>query len=183
MTDHRTGTREEWLAARLELLEAEKEYTRLGDELAKQRQSFRGSASRRTTVRDRRGERVACGSLPRPLAAPHVPLHVRAGVHGRLPVCSTIADGFDGFVVHLENHDVGMMAVSQAPLEALQAYKRRMGWRFPWASSHGSDFNFDFHVSFTEEQQRANEVEYNYRPLDTTPILESPSEGLTRPLR
>jgi predicted dithiol-disulfide oxidoreductase (DUF899 family) len=95
------------------------------------------------------------------------------------PVCSTIADGFNGFVVHLENHDVGMMAVSQAPLENLQAYKRRMGWTFPWASSFGSDFNFDFNVSFTEEQQRANEVEYNYRPMDTAPILESPSEGLT----
>jgi predicted dithiol-disulfide oxidoreductase (DUF899 family) len=65
--------------------------------------------------------------------------------------CSTIADGFDGFVVHLANHDVTLSAVSRVPLAKLQAYKRRMGWTFPWASSLGSDFNFDFNVSFTEE--------------------------------
>ena len=70
------------------------------------------------------------------------------------PSCSTIADGFNGFAVHLANHDVTLSAVSRAPLAKLQAYKRRMGWTFPWASSVGSDFNFDFNVSFTEEQQR-----------------------------
>jgi predicted dithiol-disulfide oxidoreductase (DUF899 family) len=180
MTDHRIGTREEWLAARLELLQAEKEHTRRGDELAKQRQELpwvriekdytfetdEGSASLADLFRGR---------------SQLLMYHFMFGptFTGGCPVCSTIADGFDGFVVHLENHDVGMMAVSQAPLEALQAYKRRMGWTFPWASSFGSDFNFDFNVSFTEEQQRANEVEYNYRPMDTAPILESPSEGLT----
>jgi predicted dithiol-disulfide oxidoreductase (DUF899 family) len=95
------------------------------------------------------------------------------------PVCSTIADGFNGFVVHLENHDVAMMAVSQAPITVIQGYKSRLGWTFPWASSLGSDFNFDFHVSFTEEQQRSGEVEYNFRPMNTKPILDSPSEGLT----
>jgi predicted dithiol-disulfide oxidoreductase (DUF899 family) len=76
--------------------------------------------------------------------------------------CSTIADGFDGFVVHLANHDVTLSAVSQAPLAKLQAYKRRMGWSFPWASSFGGDFNFDFNVSFTEKQQREGTIEYNY---------------------
>jgi len=95
------------------------------------------------------------------------------------PVCSTIADGFNGFVVHLENHEVAMMAVSQAPITVIQGYKSRLGWTFPWASSLGSDFNFDFHVSFTEEQQRSGEVEYNFRPMNTKPILDSPSEGLT----
>ena len=180
MTDHRTGTRGEWLAARLELLEAEKEYTRRGDELARQRQELpwvrvekdytfetdEGSASLADLFRGR---------------SQLLMYHFMFGpaYTAGCPVCSTIADGFNGFVVHLENHDVGMMAVSQAPLEALQSYKRRMGWTFPWASSFGSDFNFDFKVSFTEEQQRANEVEYNYRPMDTRPILESPSEGLT----
>ncbi len=180
MTDHRTGTREEWLAARLELLEAEKEYTRRGDELARQRQELpwvriekdytfetdEGSASLADLFRGR---------------SQLLMYHFMFGpaYTAGCPVCSTIADGFNGFVVHLENHDVGMMAVSQAPLEALQSYKRRMGWTFPWASSFGSDFNFDFKVSFTEEQQRANEVEYNYRPMDTRPILESPSQGLT----
>ena len=92
------------------------------------------------------------------------------------PSCSTIADGFDGFVVHLANHDVTLSAVSRAPLAKLQAYKRRMGWTFPWASSLGSDFNFDFNVSFTEEQQREGVVEYNYRrgghAMDATPVPE-----------
>src|SRR5256886_17637647 len=78
------------------------------------------------------------------------------------PHCSAIADGFDGFVVHLANHDVTLAAVSRAPLAKLRAYKRRMGWTFPWASSFGTDFNFDFNVSFTEEQQRAGAIEYNF---------------------
>jgi predicted dithiol-disulfide oxidoreductase (DUF899 family) len=95
------------------------------------------------------------------------------------PACSAIADGFNGSVVHLENHDVAMWAVSRAPIEKLQAYKRRMGWSFPWASSYGSNFNFDSNVSVTEEQQREGNVEYNYRPVDTKPILEAPSPGLT----
>jgi predicted dithiol-disulfide oxidoreductase (DUF899 family) len=79
------------------------------------------------------------------------------------PSCSSIADGFNGIFVHLENHDVAFSAVSRAPFAKLQAYKRRMGWTFPWASSAGGDFNFDFNVSFTEEQQREGTVEYNYQ--------------------
>ena len=74
---------------------------------------------------------------------------------GGCPSCSAIADGFNGFAVHLEHHDVGLVAVSRAPIAALQAYKRRMGWTFPWASSLDSDFNFDFNTSFTEDQQRS----------------------------
>ncbi|HKO73859.1 MAG TPA: DUF899 domain-containing protein [Gaiellaceae bacterium] len=179
MTGHRTGTREEWLAARLELLQAEKELTRRSDEVAKQRQELpwvridkeyrfetdEGDASLADLFRGRSQLLI---------------YHFMFGptYTAGCPVCSTIADGFNGSVVHLENHDVTMMAVSQAPLETLQAYKRRMGWTFPWASSLGSDFNFDFHVSFTEEQQRTNDGEYNYRPLDTKAVLESPSEGL-----
>ena len=180
MTEHPTGTRQEWLAARLELLEAEKELTRRGDELARQRQELpwvridkeyrfetdEGSAS----LADLFGGRSQ-------LLMYH--FMFGPGYTAGCPVCSTIADGFNGFVVHLENHDVAMMAVSQAPIAAIQAYKRRMGWTFPWASSLGSDFNFDFDVSFTEEEQRTGEVEYNYRPLNTKPVLESPSEGLT----
>jgi predicted dithiol-disulfide oxidoreductase (DUF899 family) len=80
------------------------------------------------------------------------------------PSCSAIADGFNGIVVHLESHDVAMTAISRAPLGKLQAFKRRMGWTFPWASSHGSDFSFDFNASITEEQQREGGYEYNYRP-------------------
>jgi predicted dithiol-disulfide oxidoreductase (DUF899 family) len=81
------------------------------------------------------------------------------------PNCSAIADGFDGFAVHLANHDVMLWAVSRAPLAKLQAYQRRMGWTFPWASSFGSDFNYDFHVSFTAEQQQSGSGEYNFEPV------------------
>jgi predicted dithiol-disulfide oxidoreductase (DUF899 family) len=93
------------------------------------------------------------------------------------PACSAIADGYDGFVVHLENHDVAMTAISRAPLDKLQAYKRRMGWTFPWASSFGSDFNYDFDASYTEEEQRSGTIEYNYASRDVTPVLEAGDQG------
>ena len=93
---------------------------------------------------------------------------------GGCPACSAIADGFNGFAVHLENHDVAMIAVSRAPIAALQAYKRRMGWTFTWASSLNSDFNYDFNTSFTEEQQRSSSIEYNYNTLGTTSNSEGP---------
>jgi predicted dithiol-disulfide oxidoreductase (DUF899 family) len=167
MTAHITGTRDQWLAARLELLQAEKELTRRGDEVAKQRQEL-------PWVRIDKEYRFETDEGDASLAdlfrgrSQLLMYHFMFGptYTAGCPVCSTIADGFSGSVVHLENHDVSMMAVSQAPLETLQAYKRRMGWTFPWASSLGSDFNFDFHVSFREEQQRTNDGEYNYRPLD-----------------
>jgi predicted dithiol-disulfide oxidoreductase (DUF899 family) len=79
------------------------------------------------------------------------------------PSCSAIADGFNGSVVHLANHDVTLMAISRAPLAKLQAYKQRLGWTFPWASSGNTDFNFDFNIAFTEEEQRERGIEYNYR--------------------
>jgi predicted dithiol-disulfide oxidoreductase (DUF899 family) len=180
MTEHTTGTRKDWLAARLELLEAEKELTRRNDELARQRQQLpwvridkeyrfetdEGSASLADLFRGR---------------SQLLMYHFMFGPEytAGCPACSAIADGFNGSVVHLENHDVAMWAVSRVPLEKLQAYKRRMGWSFPWASSLGSDFNYDFNVSVTEEQQRAGKVEYNYRAVDTKPILEAPSAGLT----
>jgi predicted dithiol-disulfide oxidoreductase (DUF899 family) len=180
VTEHPTGTHEEWLAARLELLDAEKELTRRSDAVARQRQQLPwveidkdyrfetddGSASLTDLFRGR---------------SQLLMYHFMFGPEytAGCPVCSTIADSFSGFVVHLENHDVAVMAVSQAPIAAIQGYKRRMGWTFPWASSLGSDFNFDFDVSFTEEQQRSGEVEYNFRPMNTKPVLESPSEGLT----
>ena len=90
---------------------------------------------------------------------------------------SAIADGFNGFAVHLEHHDVGMIAVSRAPIAALQAYKRRMGWTFPWASSFDSDFNFDFSTSFTEDQQRSGTIDYNYRAVDTTWVQNAGEES------
>ena len=164
MTTHMTGTREEWLAARLELLEAEKELTRRSDELARRRQELpwvrvdkeyqfytgEGSATLADLFRGR-SQLLVYNFMFGP--------DYTAGC----PSCSTIADGFDGIVVHLANHDVTLSAVSRAPLATLQAYKQRMGWSFPWASSLGSDFNFDFNVRFTEEQQREGGIEYNYR--------------------
>ncbi|MEK0084489.1 DUF899 domain-containing protein [Benzoatithermus flavus] len=164
MTRHRTGTHEEWLAARLELLEAEKELTRRSDELARRRQELPWVR----VDKEYRFETDEGSALLVDLFRGRSQLLVYhfmfgPGYTAGCPSCSAIADGFDGFVVHLANHDVMLWAVSRAPLAKLQAYKRRMGWTFPWASSLGSDFNFDCNVSLTEEQQRAGFVEYNYR--------------------
>jgi predicted dithiol-disulfide oxidoreductase (DUF899 family) len=103
------------------------------------------------------------------------------------PSCSAIADGFNGFAVHLANHDVALSAVSRAPLAKLQAYRQRMGWSFPWASSFGSDFNYDFQVAFTKEQQLAGDTEYNFRRLkqsrpDSVSWSELEKEGKGGPL-
>jgi predicted dithiol-disulfide oxidoreductase (DUF899 family) len=163
MTNHKTGTREEWLAARLELLKAEKELTRRSDELARRRQEL----PRVRIDKEYRFETDDGSASLKDLFRGRSQLLVYHFMFGPdytagCPACSAIADGFNGFVVHLANHDVTLSAVSRAPLAKLQAYKRRMGWTFPWASSFGSDFNFDFGVGFTEEQQRAG-IEYNYR--------------------
>jgi predicted dithiol-disulfide oxidoreductase (DUF899 family) len=163
MMKHRTGTRKEWLAARLALLNAEKELTERSDELARQRQqlpwvrldkeyrfdSDEGSISLKDLFRGR-SQLVVYHFMYGP--------DYKAGC----PSCSSIADGFNGIAVHLANHDVMLWAVSRAPLSKLQAYKRRMGWTFPWASSQDATFNFDFQVSHTEKQQREG-IEYNFR--------------------
>src|SRR6476469_4119379 len=155
MTTHSTATRDEWLAARLDLLKAEKELTRRGDEVARQRQALpwvridkayrfdseAGSASLRDLFGDR-SQLLVYHFMFGP--------DYKAGCVS----CSAIADGFNGIAVHLANHDVLLWAVSRAPVAKLQSYKHRMGWTFPWASSHSGDFNFDFNVSFSEEQQR-----------------------------
>jgi predicted dithiol-disulfide oxidoreductase (DUF899 family) len=164
MTKHMTGTREEWLAARLELLEAEKALTRQSDELAAQRQAL-------PWVRVDKDYRFDTDNGPASLTdlfhgrSQLLVYHFMFGPDYKAgcPSCSAIADGFEGSVIHLANHDVTLMAISRAPLARLQAYKARMGWTFPWASSYGSDFNFDFNVSFTEDQQRGGDILYNYR--------------------
>src|ERR1700709_1699371 len=163
MTKHVTGTRAEWLAARLELLEAEKELTRRGDELARQRQALPWVR----VDKDYRFETKEGGASLADLFQGRSQLLVYHFMFGPdytagCPSCSSIADGFNGVVVHLANHDVTLSAVSRAPLAKLQAYQRLRGWTFPWASSFGDDFNFDFNVSFTEEQQRTGAIEYNY---------------------
>jgi len=178
MTNHRTGTREEWLAARLELLDAEKELTRRSDELARQRQELPWVRVEKDYRFETDDGTASFADLFRGRSQ-LLMYHLMFGPEytAACPVCSTIADGFNGSVVHLENHDVEMMAVSRAPIAAIQGYKRRMGWTFPWASSYGSEFNYDFDVSVTEEQQRQGAVEYNYQSRDVTPVLEAGSEG------
>src|ERR671931_890972 len=170
MTNHRTGTREEWLAARRELLAAEKELTRRSDELARQRQQLPWVRIEKEYTFDTDEGSASLADLFRGRSQLLV-YHFMLGPEytGGCPSCSAIADGFNGFVVHLANHDVAMIAVSRAPIAALQAYKRRMGWTFPWASSLNSDFNYDFNTSFTEEQQRDGDVEYNYATRNIAP--------------
>jgi predicted dithiol-disulfide oxidoreductase (DUF899 family) len=144
VTTHKTGTHEQWRAARLELLEAEKQLTRRGDELARRRQELpwvrvdkdyrfhtdEGNASLADLFRGRSQ-----------LLVYH--FMFGSGYTAGCPACSAIADGFNGFAIHLAHHDVMLWAVSRAPLAKLQGYKQRMGWSFPWASSSGSDFNAD----------------------------------------
>ncbi len=174
---HPVVSRAEWLKARLALLAEEKALTRHSDELARQRQALpwvridkpyrfeteSGSASLEDLF-DGRSQLMVYHFMFGP--------DYEAGC----PSCSAIADGFDASVVHLANHDVTLTAVSRAPLAKLQAYKRRMGWSFPWASSAGSDFNFDFNVSFSQAQQRDGTVDYNYEiaghALDIKPAPE-----------
>jgi predicted dithiol-disulfide oxidoreductase (DUF899 family) len=163
MTNHKTGTREEWLAARLELLKAEKDLTRRSDELARQRREL-------PWVRIDKEYRLETDEGTASLAdlfrgrSQLLVYHFMFGPDytAGCPACSAIADGFNGFAVHLANHDVMLWAVSRAPLAKLQGYKRRMGWTFPWASSFGTDFNLDFGAGITEKQQREG-AEYNYR--------------------
>jgi predicted dithiol-disulfide oxidoreductase (DUF899 family) len=180
MTKHRTGTRQEWLAERLELLKAEKELTRKSDELARRRQELpwvridkqyrldtdEGSASLADLFRGRTQLLVYHFMFGPDYAA-------------GCPSCSAIADGFNGFAVHLANHDVMLWAISRAPLAKLQAFKHRMGWTFPWASSFNGDFNWDFNMSVTEQQQREGGTEYNYRPQPpfTPPKTGGPNIG------
>jgi predicted dithiol-disulfide oxidoreductase (DUF899 family) len=163
MTTHMTGTRDEWLNARVALLKEEKEHTRRGDELARRRQALPWVRVDKAY----RFETDAGSAALADLFAGRSQLLVYHFMFGPdykagCPSCSAIADGFDRSVVHLANHDVTLAAVSRAPLPKLQAYRQRMGWTFPWASSYGSDFNLDFNVSFTEEQQRNGAFEYNY---------------------
>jgi predicted dithiol-disulfide oxidoreductase (DUF899 family) len=164
MPKHRTGTRDEWLAERIELLKAEKEHTRRGDELTRRRQALPWVRIDKEYRFDTDAGKVTLPELFRGRSQLLV-YHFMFGPDytAGCPACSSIADGFNGVAVHLANHDVMLWAVSRAPLAKLQAFERRMGWTFPWASSLGSDFNADFGVRVTEEQQRSGTVDYNYR--------------------
>lgn len=181
MNAHAVGTREQWLAARLELLEAEKEHTRRSDDLARQRQALPWV---RIDEQYRFETENGSASLADLFAGRSQLLvyHFMFGPDYKAgcPSCSAIADGFDGFAVHLANHDVTLTAVSRAPLAKLLAYRRRMGWTFPWASSAGTDFNFDFNVSFSAAQQREGEVDYNFKREPALPgdaKVQAPTEN------
>jgi predicted dithiol-disulfide oxidoreductase (DUF899 family) len=164
MTTHKTGTREEWLAARLDLLDAEKALTRQSDALAQRRQELPWVRVDQDYRFDTEQGESSLADLFRGRSQLFV-YHFMFGPDYKAgcPSCSSIADGFNGVAVHLANHDVMLWAVSRAPLAKLLAFKQRMGWTFPWASSHGGAFNYDFNVSITEEQQREGGSEYNYR--------------------
>jgi predicted dithiol-disulfide oxidoreductase (DUF899 family) len=177
MASHLTGTREEWLAARINLLKAEKEHTRRGDELARERQELPWVVVEKDYRFQTENGEASLADLfngNSQLLVYHLMFSPEYSA-GACPVCTTIADGFNGSAVHLANHDVTLMAISRAPLDALLAYKQRMGWTFPWASSFESDFNYDYAVSFTEEQQRTGEGDYNFRERQPAPENPEPN--------
>jgi predicted dithiol-disulfide oxidoreductase (DUF899 family) len=184
-TTHRIGTREQWLAQRLDLLKAEKELTRRSDAVARQRQAL-------PWVRVDKEYRFDTDAGDATLAdlfqgrSQLLIYHFMFGPEyaAGCPSCSSIADGFNSFAIHLANHDVMLAAVSLAPLAKIQAYKRRMGWTFPWASSLGGDFNFDFDASYSETQQSDVGIEYNYRrepPMTPIPFTMGKEAGDASP--
>ncbi len=166
MTTHCTGTREEWLEARLEVLNAEKELTRLNDDIAQKRRAL-------PWVRIDKEYRFDTGEGTATLAdlfhgrSQLIVYHFMFGPDWEegCPSCSGVADAFDETHLHIQNHDVAFTAVSRAPLDKLLGYRERMGWSFPWVSSARTDFNFDFNVSFTEESVALG-GSYNFRPLE-----------------
>lgn len=173
-TTHPTATREEWLKARKDLLQAEKELTRQSDKVARRRQAL-------PWVKVEKDYRFETCSGERSLAdlfhgrSQLLVYHLMFGPDytAPCPSCSAIADGFNGIWEHLAHHDVMLVAVSRAPFEKIQAHKERAGWTFPWASSFGSDFNYDYCVGLTPEQQDMG-YKYNYEPRPPIPVGGTP---------
>ncbi len=184
MTAHKIVTHDEWVAARKKHLAKEKEFTRLRDQLSKERRelpwelvekeyTFDGEKGRRTLseVFEGRSQLVIYHAMFNPeTAGPDTTWTADAPCF----VCSFWMDNFNGITVHLNHRDITMAAVSRAPYAKLAAYKRRMGWTFPWYSSAGSDFNFDYRVSFTPDELRSGKVEYNYRISPSSLSSEAP---------
>jgi predicted dithiol-disulfide oxidoreductase (DUF899 family) len=164
---HKVASREQWLAARKKLLVAEKTHTRRGDELARLRQELPWVRVEKDYVFDTDGGKASLADLFRGNSQLLI-YHFMFGPDYKAgcPSCSSIADGFNGIAIHLANHDVTLGAVSRAPLAKLRAFKKRMGWSFPWASSFKSDFNADFGVGLTEEQRKSGKAMYNFGPRD-----------------
>ena len=165
--NHEVVSREEWLTARKALLAMEKEETRLRDKVRAERLTLPWVKVDKSYTFDTPDGKKTLEELFDGRSQLIV-YHFMYGPEWEAgcPGCSFMADHMDGMLPHLNNHDVTMIAVSRAPLEKLMAYKKRMGWKFPWMSSHGSDFNFDYHVSFTREELASGKVMYNYRETD-----------------
>lgn len=161
---HKVVSRKEWLAARVDLWKAEKDLTHRSDEIAKRRQALPWVRIDQQYRFDTEGGQVTLAELFEGRSQLLV-YHLMFGPEydAACATCTAIADQFDGFAVHLFHHDVMFTAVSRAPLAKLQTYRHRMGWKFPWASSFGTDFNYDFSVAFTEQQQREGGIEYNFQ--------------------
>lgn len=173
MAEHKVVSHDEWLAARKKHLAKEKEFTHLRDQLSRERRElpweriekeyvFEGEAGR-VTLADAfagRSQLVIYHAMFNPdTAGPNTPWTDDAACF----VCSYWMDNFNGITVHLNHRDISMIAISRAPYTKIAVYKRRMGWSFPWLSSHDSDFNFDYGVSFTDAELRSGKVQYNYR--------------------
>jgi predicted dithiol-disulfide oxidoreductase (DUF899 family) len=185
--DHNVVTHADWLAARKQLLTDEKEFTRLRDRLNQRRRDlpweevdkeyvFEGPNGRETLAQvfDGRSQLVVYHAMFNPdTAGPNTTWTVDAPCFS----CSYWMDNFNGVVVHLNHRDITMVAVSRAPYPAIAAYRERMGWGFPWLSSAGSDFNFDYRVSFTEDELASGQVDYNYRPTPF-PMSEAPGASV-----
>lgn len=177
MTKHKTASRKEWLNHRVALLKAEKEHTRRADELARMRQDLPWVKLDKAYRFETEQGHATLADLFQGRSQLLV-YHFMFGPDYKAGCvsCSSIADGYNGIFSHLANHDVMLWTVSRAPLAKLVDYRKRMGWSFPWASSEDSDFNFDFDVAYTEEQQRQGNIEYNYeRNSHAMDSLEEPS--------
>ena len=183
--DHKVVSQDERLEARIELLKAEKELTKHSDEVARKRQQLPWVKIDKNYKFDTENGKMSLADLFKGRSQLFI-YHFMFGPEytAGCPRCSNIADNFNGFWIHLANHDVMFWAVSHAPLDKLQAFKQRMGWTFPWASAYNSDFNFDFHASFTKEQQGSGDIEYNYakgsvssKESNIDPTDKAPEEG------
>ena len=184
MVAHRVVSHDEWVAARKKHLAKEKEFTHLRDQLSRERrelpwelvgkdytfQGERGMVSLQELFGGRSQLVVYHAMFNPDTAGPQTTWTADAACYA----CSWWMDNFNGITVHLNYRDIAMVAVSLAPYPAIAAYKQRMGWEFPWFSSAGSDFNFDYHVSFTPDELKAARVEYNYRLIPRPESSEAP---------
>jgi len=176
--DHQVVTANEWIASRKELLRKEKEFTRLRDELSRQRRELPWERVEKEYVFDTpSGKEMLAGLFAGRSQLIVYHFMFGPGWEQGCPSCSFLADHLDGAAVHLANRDVTLVVVSRAPLAQIEAFKKRMGWRFKWVSSYGSDFNHDYHVSFTKDELAKGKVYYNYN-LGEFPSEEAPGASV-----